>query len=134
MEIKTLAWCLLAGQLGSAIFMGVVIHRQIGLFGLLIQADIVWFRRVLFVLALVIFLGNMIPLVVDILTVMDLVKRSASHINTVGLYYTASNTLVAFFSSVLIWLLYRLAARTVLIVEQAKEDALEAGNNPEAGA
>lgn len=134
MDIKTLAWCLLVGQLGSAIFMFAVIHRQIRLFGMRVQADIIWFRRVLFGLAMVIFLGNTVPLIVDVLTVMDLVTRSAKHINTVGLYYTASNTLVAFFSSVLIWLLYRLAARTVLVIEQDKDIALEAGNNPEAGA
>lgn len=135
MDIRTLAWFLLLGQIGSALFMLAVIVRQIGLFRLHIQHDIIWFRRVLFFLALVIFFGNAIPLAIDVVTVLGLITRSTNHVNTIGLYYSASNTLVAFTSSVLIWLLYRLAARTVLITESDKEVALEAaGNNDVAGA
>lgn len=134
MDIRTLAWFLLLGQIGSALFMSAVIARQVTLFGRKMQRDLIWFRRVLFLLALVIFVGNFIPMGIDIVTVLGLVTRSAHHINTVGLYYTGSNTLVAFTSSVLIWMLYRLAAKTILITEVAAEATEAARNKEEAGA
>lgn len=136
MDIRTLAWFLLLGQIGSALFMSAVIARQVTLFGRQMQRDLIWFRRVLFALAMVIFLGNAIPMGIDVVTVLGFVTRSANHINTVGLYYTTSNTLVAFTSSVLIWMLYRLAAKTVLITEVAQEavDKEASGNTDQAGA
>lgn len=125
MDIRVLSWWLLLGQIGSAFFILMVILRQIRLFRLRVPNDIVVFRQILFSLALVIFCGNVVPLTVSVLTILGLVTRSANYINGIGLYYTISNTAVAFFSAILIWLLYRMAAQTVLITEDDEEVVLE---------
>lgn len=128
MPIKVLAALLLVVQVGTVIFIVSVLKRQWGLFKLYVEPDIRKFRRNLFVLALVIFFGNLVPLTIGFLTVIGAITRSASTVNLVSGIYTVANTLTLFFSSLLIWTLYRLANAKDIIVEQDKKVALQLKN------
>lgn len=120
MDIKMLAALLLAAHLISTFFMALVLIRQMMLFKYRTQSQLVWFRRVLFVLALAIFFGNFIPIAIDTLTITSSVTRSTQHVNPIGIAYAVSNALVFSFSAILIWVTYKMAQRMVLIVESHK--------------
>lgn len=128
MPIKLLAALLLIAQVGTVIFIVSVLKRQLGLFKLYVDPGIRKFRRTLFLLALAIFLGNLIPMTIGFLTVLGSITRSASTVNLVSGIYTVSNTLTLFFSALLIWFLYRQAKRTATLVEHDKEVALHKKN------
>ena len=120
LDIKTIALCLLIARLISVTFIVMVLVRQYRLFGLPIDFSLVpgisklekrsvyRLRRVLFTLSLVIFLGNMIPILIDSLTLFVETSRSA-HVHTISIMYAFSNSLTAMFSAIMIWLLYRVA-------------------------
>ena len=120
LDIKTIALCLLIARLISVTFIVMVLVRQYRLFGLPIDFSLVpgisklekrsvyRLRRVLFTLSVVIFLGNMIPILIDSLTLFVETSRSA-HVHTISIMYAFSNSLTAMFSAIMIWLLYRVA-------------------------
>jgi hypothetical protein len=126
MDIKVLAAVVLVGQSISFILMATVLMKQLSLFKLYIEPELKRFRLALFLLALVIFLGNIVPTTISVLTLTDTVTRSVHHINLVGMFYSMTNTLVATFSSILIWLMYRLAKKTATLVEHDKAVASKA--------
>lgn len=128
MDLKLLSGLLLVAQIASLIFIVLVLIRQYSLFKTHIQEDLVVVRRTLFWLALVIFAGNIISLTLNVLTVTGMVGRSVEQINLVGVAYSVSNTLTLLFSALLIWLLYRMAQKVLVIVEHAKDVALDAKN------
>lgn len=110
------------GQIASAVFMFFVLRRQVRLFKLYITPELKVFRKILFLLAVVIFLGNLVPIIIDTLTVISHIHRSTNQVNTVGLLYAVSNTLTATMSALLIWIMYRMAAETLIIVEHDKQE------------
>ena len=118
MPIRLLAALLLVIQVGTIVFIVSVLKKQMDLFKLAVPKEIQKFRRRLFALALVIFLGNIIPMAVGLLTVLGVVTRSATHVNWVSGLYSASNTLTLFFSALLIWIMYRLAKQTPELNDQ----------------
>jgi hypothetical protein len=120
MDIKTYAAILLAGQSVAVVFTALILKRQAGLFKTNIQADLVWFRRVMFAMTLGIFLGELVFLAINLLTLLDVVTRSTHRINPVGLVYGLDITFVVMLFSILTWLLYRMAAK-VLIRSDNKE-------------
>ncbi len=124
MDIRVLAIVLLIGHLISAGFMVSVIRRQVGLFKMPVQKDVAKIRKFLFALAIGVLLGNFIPIIIDLLTIFNTVKRSTNHVNIVGIAYSLSNALVFALSALLIWLMYRMAASIVLITEHDKSVAL----------
>jgi len=121
MDIKTLAVVLLTAHLVSIVFIALVLVLQAKLFKKKVQPSLIGFRRLLFVLALVVFTGNLVPIGVDALTIFSLVERSSSTINPIGVAYSVSNAVVFGTSALLIWFLYRMAATTVLITERDKK-------------
>ena len=125
MNIRTLSAVLLVGQILSVGFIFRVLQLQYGLFKTRIQSDLLLVRRTLFFLALVILLGNVIPLMLDIFTVFDNLRRGVSTVNLAGIFYTISNTLTLTVSAILIWQLYRMAAKVLIVVEHDKDVALE---------
>ncbi len=127
MDIRILAVLLVTGHLASAFFISRVLILQIPLFKARRYPELKWFRRILFTLALAIFIGNFIPILIDGLTIVDFVHRSTKHVNSVGVAYSISNALVFSLSALLIWFLYRLAARTLIIVDHDRSVALEEG-------
>lgn len=125
MDIKTVAFILLLGHIVSAVFMLFVVRRQRGLSKLPIDPELLPFRKTLNRLSLAILVGNFIPIVIDILTIVvtDSLHREDTP-SIAGVIYAFSNAVTAAVSAYLIWTLYKQAAKTVLIVDQATEDAL----------
>lgn len=108
MSIQTLAAILLIGRLTSVVFILMVLKRQLALFHHPIDDHIRNFRVMLFALACVIFLGNMVPILIDTLTVFSDVTRNNP--SSIGIAYAFSNNITSLVASIFIWLLYRMAA------------------------
>lgn len=118
-SIETLALILMIAHSASAVFMARVLLRQWGLFKIryddlgieqnLIR-DIKGFRITLFVLSCIVFAGNIIPIVIDGIT---LFGGNSLHRNPtvplISLMYAVSNALTALISAYLIYTLYRIA-------------------------
>lgn len=117
MDIRLLAIILLIGHGISTGFTLSVIRRQRELFKIKVDPEVQSVRRVLFGMSVTVALGNVIPIIVDALTIGAFVSRSSNHVNTIGLFYSLSNVVTAAVSAILIWTLYRLAARTLIDVE-----------------
>lgn len=117
MDIRLLAIILLIGHGISTGFTLSVIRRQRELFKIKVDPEVQSVRRVLFGMSVTVALGNVIPIVVDALTIGAFVARSSNHVSTIGLFYSLSNVVTAAVSAILIWTLYRLAARTLIDVE-----------------
>ena len=109
-DIIPYATLLLAIRIVSIIFIGLVIMRQLELFKMPIDAEVRRFRIVLFLLALGVFAGNLVPTTIDVLTIFN-----ANHIGRppqIGMTsfaYTLSASLTSLVSSLMIWKLYNLA-------------------------
>lgn len=125
MDIKHVAAILLVGHIVSAAFMVFVVRRQRALTKLPVNPELMPLRRTLGRLSMAVLIGNIIPILIDILTIIahDSLKREDSP-SLVGMTYAFSNAITAAVSAYLIWTLYKQAAKTVLIVDQATEDAL----------
>ncbi len=120
--IQTIAIFLLIARLISVLFIGMVLILQARLFGTKIDFSLVpnlnrfqkrniyLARKVLFSLAVIVFLGNMVPILIDAITIIgnNSVGRNAE-VPTISIAYAASNALTAMFSAIFIWALYKLA-------------------------
>lgn len=119
-DIKTIAFLLLLGRAVSITFIVLVLYRQYKLFGTQIDFQLVpnltkmerrhvyQIRRVLFTLSVIIFLGNLIPIAIDVLTLFVETDRPRS-IAPISIMYAFSNSFTAAFSAIMIWTLYRVA-------------------------
>lgn len=121
LDIQTIALILLVARVLSVIFIVIVLLRQVRLFGKEIDFSVVPFltniqresvyriRTVLFTLSVIILLGNLVPVVIDYITLFsDDLGRPAS-LKPISIAYGFSNALTALFSSIMIWTLYKLA-------------------------
>ena len=109
MDIHTYAAILLATRVVSMFLMGAVIRRQLQLFKLYIDKEIRHYRIILFVLAIAIFAGNVIPAGIDLLTITGYLVRSSKVVNGVSLVYTGAWATTSLLSSILIFWLYRMS-------------------------
>lgn len=116
-SIEVYAIILLLIRVASMTFIFFVLKRQFGLFKLPIKnSDIVdakalkHFRAVLFFLALIIFIGNILPAVIDISSLLNVSNGRPSLVQPISFAYTLSASITSLLSSYLIWRLYRLAA------------------------
>ena len=120
--IEILALILLLIHSGSVVYMINVIRKQWALMKLppdvsvLIDPtseqieEVKYFRRVLFVLSLVILIGNLIPIFVDLATIIfNNPTGRPDHVKIISLMYALSNALTELISAYLINLLYRLS-------------------------
>lgn len=89
-----------------------VIRRQWTLFSLPTTHRLRGMRKVLFGLSLIIFTSNLAPIVIDILTIFSTTDRPPT-VSAVSLSYALSSNLPALLSSILIWLLYRMAEQAL---------------------
>lgn len=107
-SIQIIAAILLIIRIFSIVFMSSVIRKQFRLFKLPIREEVRMFRVVLFILAIVILIGNAIPVIVDTVTLLTDVPRSPflSHLSVT---YALSNAITSLSSSLLIWFLYRIS-------------------------
>jgi hypothetical protein len=111
LSIKTLAIMLLIGHFGSVFFISFVIKRQLGLFRIPTVKALRHFRRTLFYLSMGIFLGNMIPITIDALTLFVNTGRP-QHVRGISIAYAMSNAIIELLSAYLVWKLYKLASDT----------------------
>lgn len=125
MDIKAVALILLLGRLVSFGFMLLVVKRQRALSKLPINPELVPLRKTLNRLSIVVLVGNLIPIAIDILTILaaNSLEREDSP-SVVGVMYGFSNCITSAVSAFLIWTLYKQAEKTVLLVDEATEKAL----------
>lgn len=112
MDIKTIALTLLILRLIAVYFMSLVLKRQLGLLRDNYSPELRGTRIILFVLAMVIFVGNFVPILIDTLTIFGSVARSQPL--TIGITYAYSNALTAAVAGITFWLLYRSIEREQL--------------------
>lgn len=130
MDIKLYAAILLATRIVSLILMGLVLKRQLQLFKLPIDKEIRNYRIILFLLAFAIFAGNIIPAIIDYLTLTEELVRSTKTINGVGLVYSLAWTVTSLLSAILIFWLYRMS-HTVDESHEESDHSLTNSNEPE---
>ena len=123
LSIKVLAVILIIMHIFSDVYIGIVLKKQWSLLRLKIDRELRSFRMVLFFLSVAIFAGNIIPIVIDTLTIFYHTNRPA-HVPPISVAYAVSTGLVALVSALLIWFLYRLAANTKEITDYT-EHALQ---------
>lgn len=126
MDIKTVALLLLLGRLVSAVFMVLVVRRQRALSKIAINPQLMPLRKTLSRLSIAVLVGNIIPIIIDILTIAaaNSLEREDSP-SVIGVMYGFSNCITSAVSAYLIWTLYKQAEKTVIIVDQATQDALD---------
>lgn len=110
MSIEAFAALLMAFHVVSGVFIGLVIKRQLGLFKSTIHANLRTYRRVLFALSVVIFAGNLNPILIDFVTFMGGAEGRPTSVKAVSISYAVSNAVVAMISAILIYILYRMAS------------------------
>lgn len=126
MDIKTVALILLLGRLVSVAFMVLVVKRQRTLSKLPVNPQLKPLRSTLGRLSIAVLVGNIIPILLDLSTIIayNSLEREDSP-SIIGVSYAFSNCITSAISAYLIWTLYKQAEKTVLIVDQATEDALK---------
>lgn len=117
MDIQLLAALLLAGRLVSDGFIIAVLRKQWKLRKTKTHPKLIAIRRVLTLLAVLVFLGNIYPLLLDAYTLYNAEVRSSRDVNLVGVFYAIDNNLTFMFASILIWTLYKLSDTVIEVAE-----------------
>ena len=124
MNIQLLAFLLLIGRLISDVFIVLVLRRQWRIRKIPTHPRLSNIRRVLTLLAVLVFIGNIYPLLLDLYTLFVPGIRTTQQVNLVGVFYSLDNNLTFMFAAILIWMLYKLADVAIDVGE------LIAGNPP----
>lgn len=124
MNIQLLAFLLLIGRLISDAFIIVVLRKQWKIRKIPTHPRLGNIRRVLTLLAVLVFIGNIYPLLLDAFTLFYPGVRSTQNVNLVGVFYSLDNNLTFMFASILIWALYKISDVAIEVGE------LIAGNPP----
>ena len=124
MNIQTLALMLLIGRTVAIIFNVLVLKRQWKIRKVPTHPRLQKIRWVLSMLAVVVFIANLYPAWLDIVTLFDPAIRSTQVINLKGVIYSLDNNLGFMFASIFIWALYKLSDVAIDVGE------LIAGNPP----
>jgi hypothetical protein len=117
MDIQLLAFLLLTGRLISEGFIVAVLRKQWKLRRTRTHPRLVSIRRVLTLLAVLVFVGNLYPLLLDAYTLIDASVRTSGTVNFVGVIYSLDNNLTFMFASILIWTLYKLSDTVIEVAE-----------------
>lgn len=124
MNIQLLAFLLLIGRLISDVFIILVLKKQWRIRKLHTHPRLAQIRRVLTLLAVLVFIGNIYPLMLDAWTLFYPGIRTTPTVNPVGVFYSLDNNLTFMFASILIWGLYKISDVAIDVGE------LIAGNPP----
>lgn len=127
MDIQALALILLIGRLISEAFIIAVIRKQWRIRKSPIHPKLKNLRRVLTLLAVLVFIGNIYPLGLDLFTLFNDGVRTSSTINLVGTIYSLDNNLTFMFASILIWTLYKLSDVVIEVAELVTGKRIDAG-------
>lgn len=117
MDIQLLAFLLLIGRLVSDFFIIMVLRRQWKIRKTRTHPRLMQVRRVLTLLAVLVFIGNIYPLLLDAYTLIDAGVRTSRSVNIVGVIYSLDNNLTFMFASILIWTLYKLSDVVIEVAE-----------------
>lgn len=121
LDIQTIALFLLIARVISVVFIVTVLIKQARLFGKTIDFNAVPYltklqrksvyriRTVLFVLSLIILAGNLVPIIIDYITLFNNDLGRPTSVRAISIAYAFSNALTAMFSAIMIWTLYKLA-------------------------
>ena len=110
MDIKTIAFTLLLFRIVATLFISLVLIQQVKLLRQHRGGEDSGLRKILVTLSTVIFLGQFVPIIIDSLTLFSDVQRSKP--TTIGVMYAYSNATTAAFASFLLWVIYRVAAKS----------------------
>lgn len=125
MDIKLVASIGFAAEVASSIFILLVIIRQITLFKYHVQKDLIGYRKVLFAISIICFIGSILTMLIDLFTLLDIVKRTTNYLNPIGALYFLGNTSKSLLLSLLLWILYRMAGRTIIDQSNSEKKAAE---------
>jgi len=117
MDIQLLAFLLLIGRLISEAFIIAVLRKQWKIRNKPIHPRLRNLRKVLTLLAVLVFVGNIYPLALDLFTLFDAGIRTSGYVNLVGVAYSLDNNLTFMFASILIWTLYKLSDVVIEVAE-----------------
>lgn len=117
MDIQLLAYLLLIGRVISQGFIVMVLRRQWQIRKIKTHPRLMQMRRVLTLLALLVFIGNIYPMLLDAVTLFYPGVRTSQTINPAGAFYAISTNLTFMFASILIWTLYKLADVVIEVAE-----------------
>jgi len=117
MDIQLLAFLLLMGRLISEGFIIAVLRKQWKIRNSPIHPRLRNLRKVLTLLAVLVFIGNIYPLLLDAYTLIAPGIRTSPTINIVGVAYSLDNSLTFMFASILIWTLYKLSDVVIEVAE-----------------
>lgn len=108
--IEIIALILLLMRIGSGVFILIVMKKQWELLKVPIEPHLMRFRMVLFALSLAIFIGNIIPVIIDAATLFFDTTRPP-FLSVTSVSYAMSNAITALLSAYFIHTLYRIAAK-----------------------
>lgn len=124
-SIQAIAFILLIARLISIGFILAVLIKQAKQFGREIdfrlapyltkfeRRNVYRLRTALFLLAIIIFIGNLVPIAIDYITLItDNSLGRTANVRSISIAYAFSNALTAMFSAVMIWALYKIAGVT----------------------
>ena len=124
-SIQIIAFILLIARLISIGFILAVLIKQAKQFGREIdfrlepyltkfeRRNVYRLRTALFLLAIIIFIGNLVPIAIDYITLIaDNSLGRTANVRSISIAYAFSNALTAMFSAVMIWALYKIAGVT----------------------
>lgn len=117
MDIQLLAAILLVGRLISEGFIIAVMRKQWRIRKTKTHPRLMTIRKVLTLLAILVFIGNIYPLLLDAYTLYDAQVRTSQNVNLVGVFYSLDNNLTFMFASILIWTLYKLSDVVIEVAE-----------------
>lgn len=117
MDIQILASILLVARLISEYFIIQVLRRQWRIRKTQVHPRLQKIRGVLSLLAVLVFIGNIYPLLLDAYTLFYPGIRTSQTINLVGTAYSLDNSLTFMFASILIWTLYKLSDMVIEVAE-----------------
>lgn len=117
MDIQLLAFILLLGRLVSEGFIIAVIRKQWKIRKAPIHPKLRNLRKVLTLLAVLVFVGNIYPLLLDLFTLFNAGIRTSSAVNLVGTFYSLDNSITFMLASILIWTLYKLSDVVIEVAE-----------------
>lgn len=105
MDVKIIAVSLLILRLVSTIFLILVLRRQLHLIKKT-DTDLDSTRKLLFLLVFIALLGNIVPIIIDLITFLE--PDSRSNPSPLGVLYAYSNAITAAVVALGWWFLYRL--------------------------
>lgn len=106
LDIHVYAAILLGLRLASVVLILFVIKKQWALFKRPIAKRAASMRKTLFLISIAILLGNIIPALIDVLTIHGSIAGRPAEVSTTSVLYSFNNSVVAILSSFFMWVLY----------------------------